>query len=420
MARPRLARMARTRPERMRRALLLLLALSLPPSLAQGGDASQYTVGQYAYEKLSEANEAIAEEKFAEARAVLEQMAEKRGLNPHEQALLYQTLGMLEAEQENYAGAARHVEKSLALQALPPDQQLRMTYNLAQLYVATEQFDRAIPLLEKWFAQTENPQPLSYYQLAGAYVQAEQSEKALAPARKAVELSESPKESWIQLLVALYFEKREYAKIRPLLEQLVERFPKKTYWMQLAAVYSELGEEKKSLAVHQIAYEQGLLDRDAEIRMLAQLLLFHELPYRAGRVLEKGLEDGVVEADASAYELLANSWISARNYERAIAPLERAAELSKSGDLYVRLAQVQMERERWDEAVAALRAAIEKGGLDDPGRPHLLLGICSFRGGNLDGAERSFQRARQFEVFRHDADLWLRQVERERANREIG
>ena len=151
--------------------------------------------------------------------------------------------------------------------------------------------------------------------------------------------------------------------------------PKKAYWTQLSSLYAHLEQEEKSLAVMQLAYAQDYLVKNNDLRALAQLYLYHSLPYRAGLVLEKAREDGFVEEDAAYWEMLANSWLLAREFDRALGPLQTGAEVSEKGDLYARLGQLYLEREQWKDACEALDSAIEKGDLHDEFTTHLLLAI---------------------------------------------
>jgi len=130
-------------------------------------------------------------------------------------------------------------------------------------------------------------------------------------------------------------------------------------------------------------------------------------------VLEKGLKDGAIARDADVLELLANSWIAAREYQRALDPLQEAAELSKDGNLYVRLGQVQMQRENWSEATALLEKAVAKGGLKDPGNADLLLGIAYYNGAQIARARSSFLRAREHESTRNAANRWITHLDTE-------
>ena len=63
--------------------------------------------------------------------------------------------------------------------------------------------------------------------------------------------------------------------------------------------------------------------------------LYHGRPYRAAVLLEASMADESVERDAKSLELLANSWLMARENSRAVEPLTKAAELSEKGDVYV-------------------------------------------------------------------------------------
>lgn len=168
-------------------------------------------------------------------------------------------------------------------------------------------------------------------------------------ARQAVELSDAPHEGWLQLLVALHTMKEDYASARPVLEQLVTRFPKKQYWVQLSLIYGASDDYHESLAVQQLAYRQGLLVEDRELRRLARSYLYNEMSFQAARVLAQGLDDGAIEEDTDALELLGNSWISAREYAHALPPLQRAAAIADDGALYVRLGRC------WSSARAGAR-----------------------------------------------------------------
>jgi len=374
-----------------------------------------YTVSEYAFKKLAHAHELLSSKQYSESREVLDQLHKSRGLNAHEVALVYQTYAYIAAAQERYDDAAVNFEKCLAQQALPHAAELDIKYNLAQLYLATEKPGKAVDVLEPWLEQAEKPSPVVYYLLALAYFQQEKRDLALPPARQAVESSDQPKEAWMQLLLSLYLEEKSYAKAAPLLEKILARFPKKSHWMQLAAVYTELGREEETLAVTELVYTQGLLNRDRELRNLAQLYLYHQIPYRAARVLESGIEDERIEADEDALKLLADSWLRAREYEKAIAPLERAARISGDGDLYLRLGQVYLEREEWLEAANALEKALQTNKLDHPGRASLLLGIANSSRGQIEIAQRAFERAQQYQESRKSAAHWLKHIEQRKA-----
>jgi len=393
----------------------LIALLLAPPTWAQ--KESSFTVGELAYKKLTGAQELMGEERYAEASKALDELAKKK-LNDHETALLHQTRGYILSSTERWDAAIEAFRSCLAQDALPPGAQLGVRYNLAQLYLMRERYGEAQREFELWFAEAENPGSEAWYMLATAYALGDDYGKALRPAEKAVATSATPKQRYLQLLLTLYFEKRDFPKLAGVLERLVTHFPKKSYWMQLAAVYAELGRDEQSLAVTQLAYQQGLLTEDAELRRLAQLYLYNQLPYRAALVMEEALESGAVESDPEAWELLANSWVQAHEFERSLPALERAAQLSDTGDLYTRLGQIHLERQEWAKAERALARALEQGKLEKRGKTWVLLGVARYSADRLDPAAEAFAKAREFESSRSAASQWLTHIERQRTVRE--
>ena len=334
-------------------------------------------------------------------------------MNEYERALVYQMLGYLESGQERYEQALVYFEKCLAEDALPKGGQTSTRFNVAQLYLATEQYDKAVTTLEKWFKEVESPNSSAYYLLAVAYYQIGKIEKAIIPAKKAVDIAKKPREPWLQLLVGLYYEARQFENALGPLEVLINVNPKKDYWKQLSSLYAHLGKEKQSLAVMQLAYRQDFLEKDRELRALAQLYLYHSLPYRAALVLKKGIEEEVVDPDEEGWEMLANSWLLAREYDRAIEPLRTAADLSAEGNLYARLGAVMLEREQWKEASAALGQAVEKGELSSRGITNLLLGISFYHQGKFAQASKHFSAALSDDNSSKPAGQWLELIRRE-------
>ncbi len=377
----------------------------------------QYTIkDQRTGKRLLEAQELLQAENFVGARAVLAGF-ELEKLNPYERAVVHQMTGYAWANEGKYEEAAALLAKALEEEALPPGQLLNTRYNLAQIYMMIEKFDAAVAEFERWFQATEIPTPTAYYALASAYYQAGREDDAVEPAEQAVFLSEGPKESWLQLLVALYLDRKRYQDALPLVERLVSDFPKKSYWVQLAAIYFALERDKESFAVQQLAYSQGLLESDRDLRRLAQMYLFNDLPYRAALVLEKGLAAGQVESDRDAWQILGNSWLAAREFDRAVAPLERAAGLADDGELWLRLGQVHVQREEWAEAIDAIDKALDKGldkgGPNTPCHAYLLVGIARYNQQQLGAARTAVGRALSCSKTVEMAERWLKFLERE-------
>jgi tetratricopeptide (TPR) repeat protein len=373
--------------------------------------AGLYPVRRRISRYLEAATKAVDAGKPEDGRALLDKLDVKR-LNPFERALVYRLHAHLAYFGGDHAAARENFEKVLAEKILPIREDNRIRFNIAQLYASSQQWDEVIKALDRWARYVDEPDPFVHYLRAVAYYQLENFDAALAEAKRAVELSPEPLESWLLILSALYTQKEQYANAVPVLEQLVSRFPsKKRYWIQLALIFGALENYPRALSLQELAYRQGLLTEDKELRRLARASLHQNLPYPAAQVLERALADGAITRDSEALELLANSWIAAREYERSLPPLRQAAELAKNGNLYVRLGQVYMQREAWEEAAEVLQQAIAKGDLKDPGNAQLLLGIAYYNDQRVDQARSSFARARQHDSTREAADRWISHLE---------
>lgn len=351
-------------------------------------------------------------EDYEEAGFQLRKLSFRR-MNPYERALVSRLLAQVTFAEGDPDAAIGYFRKALEQEVLSIEDDNSLRFNIAQLQISQEHWDQALETLDEWFRYERDPNPLGYYLRSIAHYNREAYDEALVAVRQAVELSDGPREGWLQLLVALHTMREDYASARPVLEELVTRYPKKQYWVQLSLIYGASDDYHESLAVQQLAYAQGLLVEDRELRRLARSYLYNEMPFQAARVLEQGVENGAIEEDTEALELLGNSWISAREYARALPPLKRAAAIADDGALYVRLGQVLVQRESWSEAVAALTKALGKGGLEDEGRAKLLLAIALYSDGRLGEARAWFTRAAQHESTHDEGTAWIGHIDRE-------
>jgi tetratricopeptide (TPR) repeat protein len=369
------------------------------------------TVGERTGKRLSKALELLQAEKFDEAAAELAQLRVK-GMSPFERAQVYRVQAFVVYGKGDTAGARDLLEKALAENALTPEDQGSVRFQIAQLYLSEQRWPDVVKHLNEWFKTTETPNSSAYYLLAVAHYQMENVDAALEPAQKAVDLSDEPSEAWMQLLLAIRLTRKEYAEAVPVLEKLITRYPKKLYWVQLSTVYGALSRFDEAVIPLQLAWSQGELSEPAELRRLAQLLLYLDLPLPAAQLLQKALDEGKLKQDdAEAYELLSNGWIVAREYAKSLAPLAHAAQLSPKGELYIRLAQVHIQSEDWEEATLALQKALEKGNLTSPGDAKILMGISLYSMKRHDQARSWFLRAAEHKETADEAKAWLQQVE---------
>jgi len=363
---------------------------------------------------LNTAIEALTAEKYAEAQAAIATLKLDK-LSPYERGKVEQILFNISYAQEKYDEARGHLQKAIDSGGLNEQEVSTAKYQGAQLYLTQEKWKEGAAALEEWFKTGNNQQTANsaaYYLLAVAYYQMENFNKALPPAQKAVELMEKPQEGWISMLLALYLQKDNYKDAIPLLQRLINFVPdKKTYWMQLSAVYGQMEDYQNALAIMQLAYGAGLVTEDSEYRRLADLLLFNDVPYRGAQVLEAGIDKKVVKVDDKLYEKLANCWIAAGELDKSIQPLQKGAELASTGEMYVRLGEVNIQREDWGGATSALERGLNKGMLKDAANAQMLMGIALYNQKKLSEAKTWFQRSAQSEKHRQMSRGYLQLIE---------
>ena len=396
-------------------AMLLLLLTVVVPSYAAKKEEEKKppanSIDAATGKILTEAIEALNAENYSAASAAIGKI-KLDGLSPYERSRVEQILATIDHSQDKYASARTHLQAAITAGGLNDEEVSQTKYQIAQLFLAEEKWKEGAAALEDWFATATNPNSAAYYLLAVAYYQQELFDRAIAPAQKAVDLAEKPQESWIQLVLALHLQKEHWKEAVPLLKRLINIAPdKKTYWQQLSSVYGQLGQYPEALAIMQLAYGAGLLNSDSDIKRLADLLLFNDVPYRCAQVLEEGMAKNILKADSKLYEKQANCWIAAREFKKSIEPLSRAAETSGNGDLYVRLGEVQVQRSDWGGASDALNKGIKKGGLKDAGNAQLMLGIALYNQKKLTEAEQWFEKAKSSEKSRKTAEGYLQLIQ---------
>jgi tetratricopeptide (TPR) repeat protein len=377
----------------------------------KSGSAPAPTIDAQTGKTLNEAIELLNMEKYAEAQAKIGTLALDK-LSPYERSKVEQILFSISYTQEKYDDARGHLQKAIQAGGFNEQEVQNAKFQFAQLFILEEKWKDGAAALEDWFKTAMNPNSAAYYMLAIAYYQQDQFDKAMDPAKKAVELmGEKPQESYVSLLLALYMQKEQYKQAAPLLERLVQIVPdKKNYWMQLSNVYGLMEDYPKALASMQAAYALGHVTDDADYRRLADLLLYNEVPYRGAQILETGIEKKAVKLDDKLYEKLANCWIAAGEFDKAIQPLQKAGELAPSGDVLVRLGEVQVQREDWPAAIEALQKGLDKGQVKDPGNAQLLIGIAYYNQKKFNEAKPWLERAQKSEKHRQSATSYLQAI----------
>jgi tetratricopeptide (TPR) repeat protein len=402
----------------------LAIALVMPGvSLAQDNEKKErktketVAMSQAVYEKLQEIQELVELKDYVGAEQQIARLQERKKLTPYENAQIWNLSGYTYYLQERYEDAIGSYEQVLAEEDLPEALEQSTLKTIAQLYFTTEEYVKALAVVERLMAVIDEPSADIFMLKGQALFQMQKYSEAIDPIKTALDMyiaqGRTPRENWLLLLRVCYYELRDYPNMIVVVKQLLFYYPKDTYVLTLAGIHSELGDTKKQLALTEVLYEKGYLKTASHATNLANLYLMHDLPYKAATLLEKEIGNKNVNANERNLRLLSQAWYQAREDRKAIPPLELASEMSEDGELYIRLAQSHINLDQWSKASTAARKGINAGGLRRTDTANILLGMALFNERKLEQARRAFQAASRDSRSRRTADQWIAYVDSE-------
>ena len=237
------------------------------------------------------------------------------------------------------------------------------------------------------------------------YVQLEEEIKGLQADVKNLAIGPT-KEQWWLLLRASYYELEQMDQVKRILERLVVEWSKKEYWVQLSAMYSQDRQESEQIAAYQTAYQEGYLEKSSEFVMMAQLYLTQEAPYEAAKLLQKAVDDGIVDTDDEKnWIVLAQAWFLAKYDEKAIIALREAAKLTDDGELDMRLARSLSNVGDYSGCIESANTGISKGSLKRLDESYITKGMCEFEAAKYEDSKNSFANAKIDADIRNDIAL---------------
>lgn len=380
------------------------------------------------YEEISKAQALVDKKQISAAKRAFKALLNrsgKRALNSYEKAMVLRALAVVEFDSNNTKSAIGNVKQLLAQPNIPLGLEQSMRYFLAQMYYSEESYKNTIKNIGIWQRLVDSPSIQSYIMLAHSHLQLKQYDSSLRNIDRAFALARQKgkpaKESWYQIRLFVYSEQENPRKQLGVLKQLVNKWPKKSYWMNMASVYGQLDRYKDQMHVLELAYGQGMLERESEFVALAQMLNSNKMPYKAAKVMEKAIKEKKVTASAKNLERLGEYWRLAQETKKALPVLAKAAKASKDGKAALRLGYLYFAQDKYQQAVNAARSALSKGGLKKPYEANLLLAQSLFYleqySKSKDAFKRVLKQAKPYKNKRPQeyrvAQQWLRYMESE-------
>ncbi len=361
-------------------------------------------IGERAGKKIQKALEEYNNDLIKEALDILYEIETKE---PYDRAFTDNFIGKMLAGQEGKGGEAlKYLKGSVDPKALNDSEHANTMRLVADLSMQEKEYEQAIEYYQKWMTFTCKEDPDIYTRMAQAYYETKKLPEMIEPTDKAIALYEEPNKNPYVLKLQSFYERKMYKETVEVAEELVRIFPdNKQWWSQLGFFYMLVEDYKKALSTFEIAYNKGYLSKKSEIKALAQLYATNDIPYKAAVVLEKHMNEGLIEKDENTYSSLANSWHQARDYKKAAGYYEKAAGVNSDADYYRKQGILLHAAEDYKGALKALQKALDSGA-DQEGRIHLTMMEAHIYTGNFKQAIVHVKEAKKHSNTSRNARAW--------------
>lgn len=360
---------------------------------------------------LNKALDLVNDGKYDEATPLLEKVATDSKSSKYAHAMaLYGEAQVANGKNDDAAAIAKFRE-AYALDALPNNQQFQVLYNVAVMQIQTEKYDDALNTLNEWFKVTGSQKADAYALQGNAYYRLDKFQPAVDSIKKALSLSDKPSDSWYQILMASYAELEQYDEAAKVLEGQLAKDPSNAkLTTQLATVYVKGKQDQKAVDLLAAAKQKGLLTSENDYKLMAQLYDQLDKPKEGAAVLSEGFSKGIIKPSYEMYKLLGDSYALASDDTHAIDAYGKAAGMSKDGNVdYIR-GSLLMNNDRSKEAAEALRQAIAKGNLKQPGEAYILLGDAENNSDNSAAATAAWEKAKAYPSTKQMAEQRLKNL----------
>ena len=416
----------------------------------------------------------------AKAQKELDDLKEKiDSLKSYDRSMVWYYQGYINlVYADDLPGARQNYLSLIQEEDATPQIKLGSYYTVSQLYLADEDFTNGIKYLLLWFQKSPEVTAQAYVLLGQAYFLLDEHKKAFSNLKRAKSITEEDgalfRENWYSLLIATMSELGLKEDQVPLYEEVLELFPKKKYFVNLAGLYNELERPLDYTALLKTAYTKQLLDKKSEFQSLSQSLLAAGNPYWAAEVmitgmtsvpglqivdqqceLSKVLDDRgniktnrqgeaveeevcldvygpafvkpgseaaldkdakpVLEEDKQNLTILAEALRSARERRAAIDIFKKLVKITDDGEAYIAMGNLYYQEDDIAKAVEAIDKGLKKGKLKNPGYAQLTLGQAYFELGRFDDARKVFNKASQSkrDSVKKSARAWLKYTDAE-------
>jgi tetratricopeptide (TPR) repeat protein len=401
----------------MLKKTLLIITLVLGAGLTVGGlltptsaFAQQAKLSKKVGDPLAAALAAGKKGQYSQALASLKQADAVPGKSAFEQFKITETYGFIYTQQRNYAAAAGAFEKSLNSGQLPAGQVNDRLKQLAQLnFQSPRNLNKVVDYSTRYLKATGGGDAAMNAMLGQAYQLMGNDKAAIASVQNAVRLSGGrAAENWLRILLQSYGALGDAKGVAATTEKLVTLYPTNDNWKLLANTLRKQaqGNDKTGMDVYRLMSKLELLDKPEDCTEASIIAMDTGFPAEAVNFMTQ-CENRKVFAgpsdQARGQKILADARKKVAAQQPTVPKLTQTATSSKSGENEILLGEVLLSYGQADQALAAAKRAVQKGG--NPDEAFMLIGRSQVELKNGAEARKAFSQVKGSEAA-SVAKLW--------------
>lgn len=354
----------------------------------------------------------VALDRLKEAQAV-------GNKKPHEQYAIDQLLAYVLYQQKKFGELVGVYERMINSGQMPANEVPERMKTVAQIHFQQKNYAQAINWSKKALEKNPNQQDVllilgqSHYLTKDYKSTVDVMGRMVSNAERA---GRKPDEQWLRFLQASNKELNDRDAMTEVLRKLVRHYQKPEDWDALLNAYSKKqNSDRVTLGYYRLMLDADVLKDPGDWVETAQLAMDDNVPAEAQRVVEQGIEKGILKSTDKATQgrydrLLEGTKQRAAQSKAALDQLVKDAAASQQGDKDIELGKVYMSLGQYDQAIAALQTGIKKGGLSDANEAQIVLGRAFLKKGQKDQARQAFRAVKKESEWADLAELWTLRI----------
>ncbi len=276
---------------------------------------------------LNEGLNAVNSGDTATAQKDLQPIADS-STNVYAKAKALSGLALLKYNSGDTKGAIALQKQAIDLNSLPNDEYFPVLLALAQMYVADEDYQQALAILDQWLQQSGKQSADAYALKGNVLYRLEKYPDAVDAINKAKSLTDQPKPDWDQILIASYFAMDKYDEAAKVAEAALAKDPNNAkLLMAVAQSYMNAQQYDKALPLLEKARASGQITDEATYINLAKVYYNMAVDgkdsktnaLKSAQVVEDGMGKGVIKPTSDNYKLLGDAYRLAGDEAKANA-----------------------------------------------------------------------------------------------------